>query len=215
MHLPSLAPQAGQVGRASVIVIGGSLGGYPALLELLEPLPADLPVPVLIAQHIAAPSRLPETLSRRTPLRVSWAENFQTLRPGHVYIAPPRHHLLISGRGRARAQHGDKVNFACPAMDPLFYSAARHYGSEVIAVTLSGRLHDGVEGARAVSRAGGIVIAQDLDSCLEPEIPTATIAATHTPLVLPPTSIGHAIVALTMVRGAEALLGVDGAARVM
>lgn len=188
---------------------GGSLGGYQALADVLEQLPAQLPVPVLVVQHVSRASRLREILADRTVLPVKWAANAETLQPGHVYVAPAGHHLRVSRLGHATALQGDRINFACPAVDPLFYSAARYYNRQVIAVVLSGRLHDGAAGAGAVSRAGGTVIVQDVATCLERGMPTATIASTHTTLMLPPRSIGHAIVSLTMVRGAEALFGLD------
>lgn len=196
-------------GRTSLVVVGGSLGGYQALGDLLEQLPAELPAPVLIVQHVAPLSRLPEILAERTVLSVKWADRIENLQPGCVYFAPPGQHLRVTGRGRASARPGGKINFACPAVDPLFVSAARHYGGQVVAVVLSGRLQDGAAGAREISRAGGIVIAQDLATCVQPQMPRATAESTRTALMLPPKAIGHAIVSLTMVRGADALLGVD------
>jgi two-component system chemotaxis response regulator CheB len=117
--------------------------------------------------------------------------------------------LRIARRGWASARPGEKINFACPAVDPLFSSAARYYGRQVIAVVLSGRLYDGAAGAREISRGGGVVIAQELGTCVAPQMPRAALESTSGALVLPPRAIGHAIVSLTMVRGAEALLGVD------
>ena len=209
MHFPSLTVRTVPTGRASLVVAGGSLGAHRALADVLEQLPAELPVPVLVVQHIAPSSRLPQILADRTVLPVKWADRREKLQPGHVYVAPPEHHLRVTWRGLASAQRGDKVNFACPAVDPLFYSAARHYDRQVIAVVLSGKLRDGSAGARAISRAGGTVIVQELATCAEAEMPSATIESTPTALTLPPKSIGHAIVSLTMVRGAEALLGLD------
>lgn len=176
---------------------------------MLAQLPAELPAPVLVVQHVAPSSRLPEILADRTVLPVKWAASFENLQPGRIYFAPPGHHLRITGYRGASARPGDKVNFACPAVDPLFYSAARHYGREVVAVVLSGRLRDGARGAHEISRAGGIVIAQELATCAEPNMPSATLELTPTALVLPPRSIGHALVSLTMVRGTDALLGAD------
>jgi two-component system chemotaxis response regulator CheB len=164
---------------------------------------------VLIVLHVARSSRLPEVLQARTVLPVKWADIREDLQPGHIYVAPPEHHLRISCHGHASAQRGQKVNFACPAVDPLFYSAARYYNRQVIAVVLSGRLRDGAAGAQAISCAGGTVIVQELATCAEAEMPTATIESTPTALRLPPRSIGHAIVCLTMARGTDALPGLD------
>lgn len=216
MHFPSLTPRGLPAGRASLVVAGGSLGGYQALADVLEQLPAELPVPVLVVLHVAPSSRLSEILAERTALPVKWAGRGDALKAGHIYVAPPEHHLRVTRPGYASAQPGNqKVNFACPAVDPLFHSAATYYGRGVIAVVLSGRLNDGAAGARAVSDAGGTVIVQDLATCSKTDMPIATIESCPTALTLPPTSIGHAIVCLTMVRGSEALLGLDVACRAM
>ena len=209
MHFPSLISRTRSTGRATLVVAGGSLGGTQALVELVEQLPAELPVPVLVAQHIAPTSRLREILADCTDLAVKWADSTETLRPGHVYLAPPQKHLRLNCHGRACARPGEKVNFACPAVDPLFHSAARYYARRVIAVVLSGRLYDGAAGARAISRAGGAVFVQELATCADPAMPRATMESTPAALMLPPRSIAHAIVSLTMVRGADALLGFD------
>ncbi len=209
MHFPSLTARTASTGGASLVVAGGSLGGTQALVELLEQLPAELPVPVLVAQHVAPSGRLREILADSSELPVKWADSTETLRPGHVYLAPPETHLRLSCRGRASARPGDKVNFACPAVDPLFHSAARYYDRRVIAVVLSGRLYDGAAGARAIGLAGGVVFVQELTTCADPAMPSATMMSTPTARMLPPKSIGHAIVSLTMVRGSDALLGFD------
>jgi two-component system chemotaxis response regulator CheB len=215
MDVPSLTVRTFPAGRASLVVAGGSLGGHQALADVLEQLPAELPVPLLVVQHVGASSWLREILAERTVLPVKWANGAENLQPGHVYVAAPEHHLRISRRGCMSSRRGDKVNFACPAVDPLFYSAARYYGRQVIAVVLSGRLRDGAAGARAISGAGGIVIVQAPATCAAPEMPRAAIESTHTTLILPPRSIGHAIVSLTMPRGTDALLGVGVASREM
>jgi two-component system chemotaxis response regulator CheB len=215
MLVPSLTVRTFPASRPSLVVAGGSLGGHQALADVLEQLPAELPASVLVVQHLGPSSWLREILAERTVLPVKWADSAENLQPGHIYVATPEHHLRITCRGRANSRRGDKINFACPAVDPLFYSAARHYGRQVIAVVLSGRLRDGAAGARAVSGAGGIVIVQALATCAAPEMPRAAIESTQTTLILPPRSIGHAIVSLTMRRGTDALLGVGVASREM
>lgn len=196
----------------SLVVVAASLGGLDALGQMLEPIPRELPVPVLIVQHLARPSWLPELLERRTRLPIQWAASAQMLLPGQVYVAPPERHLVISGEGRARTHRGDRVNYACPAADPLFFSAARYYGARTLGVILSGRLHDGAAGADAVRRAGGTVIVQDAASCVAPSMPAAAVRGGQARLALPPESIGHAIVSLTMMPGASALFGIQALA---
>jgi two-component system chemotaxis response regulator CheB len=117
-------------------------------------------------------------------------------------------HLVVTSRGLARLRAGARVNFACPAADPLFRSASRHYGRRTLGVVLSGGLFDGAAGAEAIRRAGGVVLVQDPESCVATGMPLAAIRRGRVRLVLPPASIGHAVTSLTMVPGADALLGV-------
>ena len=82
------------------IVIGASAGGVQALSKLVIDLPADLPAAVFIVLHIAAnaPSLLATILSRDSSLPVAHARDGAPIERGRVYVAPPDHHLLISGK---------------------------------------------------------------------------------------------------------------------
>src|SRR2546430_13945991 len=80
-----------------VIVIGASAGGVQALIELLEGLPANLPASLLVVLHTSptSPGILPQILDRAGPLPVGHAYDGAKFKRGHVYVAPPDHHLLI------------------------------------------------------------------------------------------------------------------------
>ena len=80
-----------------IVVVGGSAGGIQALISLLNTLPADFPLPILVVQHLSRqmPSRLPEVLQWRTKRAVKWAEDEEPIKPGVVYVAPADHHLLV------------------------------------------------------------------------------------------------------------------------
>jgi two-component system chemotaxis response regulator CheB len=188
-------------------VVAASLGGPTALRELLGVIPESLPVPILIAQHLGTTSHLVEVLAPHSRLPVQWANLREHLARGRVYVAPPGRHLLVLRQGVAVAGRGPRVNYACPAADPLFISAARHYGRRALGVVLSGALYDGSDGAAAIRQAGGLVLVQDPESCVAPSMPLAARERTSTRLLLPPRSIGHAIATLTTVPGVDALLG--------
>src|SRR5437763_1435131 len=85
----------------------------------------------------------------------------EPFQPGHVYVAPPDRHLLLAPDGVMRLTRDARENHARPAIDPLFRSAARHYGSRVIGVILTGALFDGAAGLIAVRAAGGPAVVQD------------------------------------------------------
>ena len=88
-----------EVTRNEIIVVGASAGGIKALEELLRNISADLRAAILIVLHISpwSQSRLPEVLGRSTSLPVGFAVHDSMITAGHVYLAPPDHHLLIDG----------------------------------------------------------------------------------------------------------------------
>ena len=197
-----------------IIVLAASLGGLRAIEVLLGALPAELPVPIVVVQHLSDryPTQLARILRGKTRLAVDWIEPHTKLRAGAVHVAPPGSHAIIDGKRSVALFDAPRINFARPAADPLFASAAAHFGAHAIAVVLTGRLFDGASGALAIRRAGGLVIAQDPATCPAPGMPRAAIAAGAAQFVLPPTAIARAIVALTMVPGASAMFGWSRAA---
>jgi two-component system chemotaxis response regulator CheB len=146
-----------------IIVVGTSSGGVEALTRLVRGLPAGFPASVFVVCHFPPGGRsvLPEILSRAGPLLATHAADGDPFQPGHIYVAPPDYHLMLAPGGRTRLTRDARENHARPAIDPLFRSAARHYGPRVIGVILTGALHDGAAGLLAVRTAGGLGVVQD------------------------------------------------------
>ncbi len=161
-----------------IIVIGASMGGVEALSSLVGRLPAALPAAVLVVQHRAedSPGLLPEILSRRGPLPAHTAEDGTRPQRGHIYLAPPDRHMLLVPDG-IRVVFGPRENRSRPAIDPLFRTAAVHYGSRVIGVILSGLLADGAAGLRAVQRCGGVALVQAPEQAASGEMPREALQA--------------------------------------
>ena len=112
-----------------VVVIGTSTGGLKALRVVLRDLPSDLPAAILITMHIGAwPSIFPDILQRACALPVRHAVDGEPIESSFVYIAPSDRHMLLA-EGAIRLSRGPKENFARPAIDPLFRSAAVEYGT--------------------------------------------------------------------------------------
>ncbi len=213
-HLVPPLPEASQhhppeLSHQGIVVIAASLGGISTIESILAGTPAELPVPVVVVQHLSdrQPSWLVEILAPRVRLPVRWIEHREPLRAGVVHVAPVGHHVVVDEQRRGLLLDTPRINHCRPAADPLFTSAATHYGSGTIAVVLTGRLCDGASGARVVQRAGGVVIAQDPATCTAPGMPQAAIAAGGVHFVLPPVAIARALVALTMMPGARAMFG--------
>jgi two-component system chemotaxis response regulator CheB len=155
-----------------IIVIGASMNGVAALLELVKDLPKDLAAPVLITQHTAphSPGVLPLILGRAGPLPAAYPKDREQLKRGRIYVAPPDCHLLVE-RDHVRLSHGPKENLTRPAVDPLFRSAAVSYGPGVVGVVLTGQLDDGTAGLLAIKDRGGVAIVQDPDEAAAPSMP--------------------------------------------
>lgn len=160
----------------TLVVVGASAGGVEALTRLAGQLPADFPATICVVQHTSHAnfSYLPNILSRAGPLPATLAADGEKLRPGHIYIAAPDHHLLFSN-DEIRSVRGPHENMARPSIDVLFRSAAATYTSRVIAVLLSGLLNDGTAGLWAIQRCGGITIAQDPADAAYPDMPKSAI----------------------------------------
>jgi two-component system chemotaxis response regulator CheB len=159
------------VDHFAVIVIGTSYGGWEALPHLVAGLPRDIPAALFVVQHVGRhASQLPRLLSQAGPLPAVHASQRAAIRPGLIYVAPPDHHLIVE-RGYMRLTRGPRENWARPAIDPLFRSAARAYGPSVIGVILTGMLNDGSAGLRAVRAAGGRAVIQDPADAAAPDMP--------------------------------------------
>ena len=147
-----------------LVVIGASAGGVEALRSLVSGLPADLPAGVLIVLHLppGGTSALAGILGAACPLPTTVAEHGAEIEPGHVYVAPPDHHLLVDGR-HMRLSAEPPENGHRPAVDALFRSAAGSRGQAVAGIVLSGALDDGTAGLVAIRLAGGLTIVQRPD----------------------------------------------------
>jgi two-component system chemotaxis response regulator CheB len=159
----------------AIIVIGTSAGGLAALRTIAAGLPANLPAPVCIVQHIGRHrSELPAILRATGPLPAVHAEDGAPLANGHIYIAPPDRHLLVNGR-HLRLARGPRENFARPAIDPLFRSAAAAFGPDAIGVILTGGLNDGTAGLYELKRRGGIAVVQAPEDAEYPDMPRSAL----------------------------------------
>ncbi len=165
-----------------VIAIGASAGGPSALSTVLKALPADYGIPVVIAQHMPEEftSGLARWLDKATALRVRVAEDYLTLEPGMIVIAPGAAHLLIErqrGRLVARLDREHGPYRYQPSVDVLFESVARACAADAVGVVLTGMGDDGTAGLLAMRQAGAATFAQDEASCTVFGMPGAAIAS--------------------------------------
>jgi two-component system chemotaxis response regulator CheB len=162
---PAPMPADGASGpaRFEAVVIAASTGGPQALATLLPGLPADLPVPVLIAQHIADgfAGDMAQWLDTLTPLPVCLARDREIVAPGRIYLAPSEQHLQVSPARRLQYLPRAEGDHYHPSCDRLLESAAAVYGRRCLGLILTGMGSDGVAGLRAIRDRGGTTLAQD------------------------------------------------------
>lgn len=180
------------------IVIGASAGGVETLKEVVARLPADFSIPVFIVLHIPpfVASSLPKILSQAGPLPAVHPQDGTKIRPGHIYVAPPDHHLLIDD-GHVAVKKGPKENQFRPSIDALFRSAAYLYGPRTIGVVLSGALDDGTSGPWSIKRLGGIAIVQQPSEAHFDSMPLSALKYVEVDYELPSTEIGALLARLS------------------
>ncbi|HET9025189.1 MAG TPA: chemotaxis protein CheB [Burkholderiaceae bacterium] len=185
-----------------LVTIGCSFGGLYALMELFGSLTTDFPAPIVVVQHRASDDqdehRLAHVLSRYSTLPVKDADHGEPLAPACVYLAPSDYHVLIDA-GHFELTVDPAVQYSRPSIDVLFESAARAYGAEVVGVLLTGYGHDGTAGMRAIHDAGGVTIAEDPGTALQPAMPRSAIQAGVASEVLPLDAIGPRLLELARV----------------
>ncbi len=195
--------------RIDVVAIGTSTGGPGALSELIPQLPPDLPVPIVIVQHMPPlfTRLLAERLNTIAPLEVREGKEGEKLQRGQVWIAPGGHHMTVVRRGTdflLGLNRDPEENSCRPAVDVLFRSLAQTYGANVLAVVLTGMGSDGTQGAAAVREAGGEVIVQDEESSVIWGMPGKVVAANLADRVFPLSGIAPELVRRVSMRRALA-----------
>ncbi len=182
----------------SIVVIGASTGGPSALRTVLGGLPADLPVPVIVIQHM--PPQFTRSLAARLhelgPLPVKEAEDGDALRPGRVLLAPGDRHLEIGANGSVRLSLEPPECGVRPSVNVTMASAARRYGAGTLAVVLTGMGSDGTRGAGEVKRAGGTVLAEAESTCVVYGMPRSVAEAGYADELLPLPAIAPTIAKL-------------------
>ena len=176
-----------------LVVIGTSAGGLHALVKLIGQVQDEFPAPVLVVQHISADASgdiLLDALNKYSNLKCSHAMDGAKLLPGHLYLAPSDHHLMVTKDGKAQVTKGAQENRSRPAIDPLFRSAGVSFGNRVIAILLTGYLDDGTAGLEVVKRCGGICIVQDPEDADYPDMPKNALNQVDVDYCLPISEMG-------------------------
>ncbi len=163
------------------VIIGASTGGPRAVEQVLTHLVPDLPMTILVVQHMPPgfTRSFAERLNSLCSFHVKEAEEGDVLRTGHVYIAPGGYHLRVlpyGATGRVQLDQSPPVNGVRPSVDVTMKDVAQVFQSHTIGVLLTGMGTDGAQGMKAIKEMGGITIAQDESSSTVFGMPRAAAA---------------------------------------
>ncbi|MBI1336914.1 MAG: hypothetical protein GC164_08130 [Phycisphaera sp.] len=208
--MPSAIPQF-DPGRFQVVAIASSTGGPGLVEQIMAGLPADLPVPVLIAQHLP-PTFTPlfaQRLATVSPLAVVHAEDRMPIHPGVAYVGVGHQHMRVIAPTRTQrlieiSPEPTALRYR-PSADELFRSCATVYGRAVLAVVMTGIGQDGLAGASAVHAVGGVVVTQSAKTCVVYGMPKACDEAGISSASLDPDAIRRTILQLSPQHGHEAM----------
>ena len=179
-----------------IVCIGGSAGGLDAYVRLLQDLPADMGVAIVIVNHLrTVETLLPEILPRHTMMPVSLITDGLEVTPNRVFIIPEKRDLHVHN-GRFQLEPISKPHGWPDVITVCLVSLARHWPGQLIAVIVSGYDGDGAGALCDIRAVGGITIAQAPDTTSVPDMPVSAIASGCVDFVLSPEAIALKIISL-------------------
>ena len=177
-----------------VVCVGGSAGGLDAYTRLLQHLPADMGVAVVIVNHLrTAATLLHEILPRYSEMPVELITEKLLIRPNRVFIIPAQRDLHVLD-GEFRLKPISKPRGWPDVITVFLRSLIAHWGGKLIAVIVSGYDGDGAAALCGIKEVGGITIAQKLDTAGQPDMPESAIASGCIDFILSPEDIAQEIV---------------------
>jgi two-component system chemotaxis response regulator CheB len=187
--------------KPRILAIGSSTGGPQALLQVLGDIKNRINVPIIITQHMPATftAILAEHLTRATGRPCAEARDGDVLDSARMYLAPGNYHMTVEREQNKfvlRINQGPPENFCRPAVDPMFKSVSRCFGSAALGLILTGMGQDGLKGSEELVKNGGTIVAQDEESSVVWGMPGAVALAGLCSAVQPLKNIGQTVLKL-------------------
>jgi two-component system CheB/CheR fusion protein len=181
-----------------IVGVGGSAGGLNAYKALLDALPSNTGMALVIISHLipTANSQLALILSRHTKMKVTVVSSGMPIRANHVYVIPPNADLLIEGFAFKLVTPRTKRN---AQVDIFLTSLAAAMGARAIGIILSGYDGDGTEGCKQIKAKGGTTFAQDTSAEVD-DMPLSAQDSGSVDFVLPPDKIADKLGKIASVR---------------
>jgi chemotaxis response regulator CheB len=182
-----------------VVCVGGSAGGLDAYTRLLQGLPDDMGAAIVIVNHLrTVATHLHEILPRFTAMPVELITDGLVLQPNHVFIIPAQRDLHILG-GEFQLTPISKPRGWPDVITVFLSSLARNWNGKIIAIIVSGYDGDGAAALCSIREAGGVTIAQKLETAYQPDMPESAIATGCIDYILSPEDIAKEIVRIARV----------------
>jgi two-component system chemotaxis response regulator CheB len=181
-----------------IVCVGGSAGGLDAYIRLLESLPDDLGVAIVIVNHITGmPTHLHEILPRYTTMPVELITDNLKIEPNHVFIIPANRDLHVRN-GEFQLEPISKPRGWPDVITVFLNSITNYWDGKLIAVIVSGYDGDGSAALCGIRDIGGITIAQELETAIQPDMPESAIASGCIDYVLSPENIAKQIAIIAL-----------------
>lgn len=182
------------VKKFPIVCVGGSAGGLDAYIRLLQNLPGDMGVAIVIVNHITLmPTQLHEVLPRFTTMPVDLITESLLIEPNHVFIIPANRDLHVDGE-EFHLEPISKPRGWPDVITVFLRSLIEHWDGQLIAVIVSGYDGDGADALCGIKEIGGITIAQKVSTAKQPDMPESAIASGCIDFILSPEDIAAEIV---------------------
>jgi len=180
--------------KYDIILIGGSAGSISVIIQVLNHLPEQLKLPIVIIIHRMrnVNSEMDALLSAQARgKKITEPEDKTTIQPATIYLAPQNYHMLFETKNTFSLDYSEAVNFSRPSIDVSFQSAAATFGGRCLAVLLSGANKDGAAGIHDIITAGGTALIQQPSTAEYQAMPTEAIKLNPNAKILTPAEIVH------------------------
>jgi two-component system chemotaxis response regulator CheB len=189
----------GWVKNFPIVCVGGSAGGLDAYIRLLQNLPADMGVAIVIVNHMTQmPTHLHEVLPRFTTMPVDLITESLEIEPDRVFIIPENRDLHVLN-GEFSLKPISKPRGWPDVITVFLRSLTQYWDGKLIAVIVSGYDGDGAAALCGIKQVGGITIAQKLSTAKQPDMPESAIESGCIDFVLSPENIAQEIIRIARV----------------
>jgi two-component system chemotaxis response regulator CheB len=173
--------------RFKAIVIGGSAGSFQGITRILNSIPEDFPLPIIMCLHRLKHVRngFVEALQIKSKVPVIEPSDKENIKRGQVYLAPANYHLSVELGHSFSLSTEDMVNNSRPAIDITLETAAYVYKDRLVGILLSGANRDGAYGMKRIKDRGGLTLVQDPADCMIETMPRAALELTEIDYSLP------------------------------